>query len=262
MDNYSTNTQKIKVKPIHIIVVIAIFAIFFLLVISLQSLFRKNPFGSELKIDNFSQYYKNIPDETRDSIFASLYNTAKLNINEDQEVPTSGALIRNQSNTESYNENTQIYSGNFIVDVEAIKQSFTIYMEWSKSSNNSNLSGYTVTVNCLTGASSAYQSSTCIDMFTNNSDNKIASKYPLIYKLPIEVSEYNNNYTKYTHYTITYTIDNDSKITVYITDYTGGNHDAAIKKIKDLGFVPEQYNIKYVDKSSEQIPGRPADYDF
>lgn len=102
-------------------------------------------------------------------------------------------------------------------------------MEWSKKSDNPNISGYTVTISCLTGSSSAYGTTKCIDMFNNNTD-KIPSSYPIVYDLPLEVSEYNDSYTKYTHYTITYNIEENDKITVYITDYTGGNYQNALKK--------------------------------
>lgn len=252
--------QRTKFKPIHLIAIFSVLIVVIFVIISLETIFHKNPFGEELKIDNFSKYYKKVPEETRNSVFASLYNTASLNVT-DSETPTSGAIIRPDSTSEKYDQSTEIYSGNFIVDIESIQQSFQVYMEWSKKSNNSNLTGYTVTISCLTGSSSAYGSTKCIDMFDGNSDN-IPALYPIVYDLPLEVSEYNNNYTVYTHYTITYNIEKDNKIIVYITDYTGGNHQNALKKIRELGYTPDLYNIQYIDQSSEEIPARPADYNF
>lgn len=253
-------SQKTKFKPIHFIVIFFILIVIIFVVISLETIFHKNPFGEELKIDNFSKYYKKVPEETRDSVFASLYNTASLNTTDTP--PTSGAIIRPDSTSETYNQSTEIYSSDFIVDIESIQQSFRVYMEWSKKSDNPNLTGYTVTISCLTGSSSAYGATKCVDMFDNNSSDKIPALYPIVYDLPIEVSEYNSNYTVYTHYTITYNIEDDNKIIVYITDYTGGNYQNALKKIRDLGYAPDLYNIQYIDQSNEEIPARPADYDF
>lgn len=262
MPTINQNSQKAKLKPIHLIIIAFIVIVFIFTIISLETIFHRNPFGDEIKIDNFSKYYKSTPQETRESIFASLFKTAELNNSEGKKIPNSGAIIRPDSAKSNYNESTDIHSGNFIVDLEFIQQSFKVYMEWSKNSDNPNLSGYSVTILCLTGQNSAYNSTKCTDMFTDNTDNKIAASYPIIYDLPIEISEYDKKYTSYTHYTITYTIENDNKISLIITDYTGGNYEPSLKKIRSLGFIPESYNITYIDQSSDEIPARPADYSF
>lgn len=56
-------SQKAKFKPIHFVAIFSIFIIIILVVISLETIFHKNPFGEELKIDNFSKYYKKVPEE-------------------------------------------------------------------------------------------------------------------------------------------------------------------------------------------------------
>lgn len=250
-------SQKIKIKPIHLIVLAFTLIFIVLAVISLQSVLHRNPYGPELKIDNFSKFYKKVPDDTRDSIFHSLYSTAELNLTENQTPPVSGAIIRENSASEIlFDKETDIYHIDFIVDLETIHQSFRISAEWSTVKNNVNLTGYANTVTCLTGQLSAYHSTYCKDLFTSTDPNiNAVEKSTIVLSLPITVSEYNANYTKYINYTITYSTFN-GKIILHINDYTGGNYDDAMTRLKKIDPNVESYEIKYYDKSQQNTPSR------
>ncbi len=99
------------------------------------------------KIDNFSEYYYNVPNETQRIISAILYSTIEDNIS--NEVPSEGALIRNsEPYLYNYNDAYNGLSGRFIVDIPKIQQSYLIefnYMEDPDAFNG----GYAALAYCL-----------------------------------------------------------------------------------------------------------------
>ena len=81
----------------------------------------------------------------------------------------------------------------------------------------------------------------------------LVEHYPLITKLPIRVEYFKNNST-YIYYVISYSVEDDNRVTILIQDYTGNNYDQAIERIKSEGFDPNNYTIDYQDKTSEIAP--------
>lgn len=82
-------------------------------------------------------------------------------------------------------------------------------------------------------------------------ESKIASgnytkNYPIIQILPIIYANYDKEYN-YTEYRIDGGSFDDCKtdFCIKITDTTGGNYDAAIEKIRETGFNPNNYQILY-----------------
>lgn len=75
---------------------------------------------------------------------------------------------------------------------------------------------------------------------------KFQTDYPISVVLPIIYAHYDEAYN-YTEYRIdggTFT-NCKSDFCIKITDTTGGNYEAAIQKIKDTGFNPDDYQILY-----------------
>ena len=72
---------------------------------------------------------------------------------------------------------------------------------------------------------------------------------PLLNILPINVEYYIQN-QQYVHYQISFRIDDPENVTVLINDYTGGNHDAALERIRTEGYNPDDYTIEYRDLSA------------
>lgn len=99
----------------------------------------------------------------------------------------------------------------------------------------------------------AYPIDVIIDHTLAEKSDSLLKNYPLIKELPIEVEYYKNN-SIYIHYLITYMVNDDNTPTILINDYTGGNHDSAIERIRAKGFNPEDYKIEYQDKTSEIAP--------
>ncbi len=75
---------------------------------------------------------------------------------------------------------------------------------------------------------------------------KLQEQYPLIKQLPINIDEYNADYTQRINYSISYTTLDD-EVQIIIQDKSGDNYETALKKIKSLGFNPEDYTIQYTD---------------
>lgn len=249
-----------------IIAGISVFAIIVLIsLIAMSGIFHSNPYGPEQKINDFSRYFKNTPTPTRDMIYTGLYNVITLNISEGANRPETQATIRQNTANTTYNETTKIYDNNFIVDVTGINQSFKIWFEWSENENNTNLSGYQVSITCLNGADSLYGSTNCKDSSTSNPIQEIYNSHPILTYLPLDIAYYANTYSGYVHYTITYeTIYTDSddnpNIVLVITDYTGGNRNNAIAQLNKYNIDLRNYEIRYVDESASEIPSRaPSD---
>lgn len=248
-----TNPREAKeITPIHIAILLFIIAIIILIVITLVQLFQSNPYGEQIKIDNFNQYYNKVSADIRDSIFNTLYNITSNN-NPDAQIPKSGAKIREGSATGSYNKNTDIYTDSFIVDIEKLQQSYVFQISWSPNKNNQYLEdiSYPVLATCPIPEQLIYASFNCIDGFSNEG----IYNDPIMSILPMNVSYYENNYSVYVAYSIISQVKDD-KLTIIINDETGGNYDAAISKLKAEGINPDNYTIVYNNFSSEQIPAR------
>lgn len=223
--------------------------------------FHKNPYGPETKIDNFREYIKDTPDDTRDAIFTSLYNTIKLNITEETTPPESGAYIRKDSVTSNYNDDTKVHFNTFIVDIPDLQQSYVTQVSWSLDPE-ADLGGYPILISCPTSQQNIYNFTNCKDMMNENKVTDLYVENPIMEILPIVVSYYPSKGAKLISYRISYkTIDDDSKIKLVINDYTGGNRERAIQTLKEKGISnPEQYEIEYIDDSIEEfIPPPPRD---
>ncbi len=244
-----------ELTPVHIIILLSIFAAIVLIIITLVQVFHQNPYGEQIKINNLNQYYKNFPSNVEDSIYNTLYNIVANN-NPDTKLPKSGAKIRGGTTTGQYNKATNVYTDRFIVDLEELQQSYSFQVTWSPDSNNSNLAdiGYPVLATCPTADQLIYQPFDCKDGF---SDNGVYND-PINSILPIRIAYYENDYSIYVAYDIIAQV-RDDKLTVIINDKTGGNRQAALDQLKEKGINPDDYTIVYNDLSAEQTPSRAPD---
>lgn len=226
-----------------------------LLIMLLQRIFYRNPFGEEIRIDNFSVYFSNTPTEQQEMIFHELYNAVTLNTTDVATIPHAGALIRSDTVTEESNAETQVNYGTFIVDLSAIEQSYRVQFEWSPESDNPNLSGYTVLVTCPTADFMIYPNFVCTDSLIEENEriDEINSEFPIMKDLPIKIDYFEGGYGKHVWYNIEgdlSTYDNgENTFKIIITDYSGGNYEAAMTRIRNLGYNPEDYEIEYTDLS-------------
>lgn len=243
--------QQHKVRNITIISSIVFLIILTVGILGAMGFFHSNPFGKSTKIDNFSQYFKDVPTEKRDAVFAALHGTIESNLNESTEVPISGAIIRPGSVDIEYIEESLSNYSTFIVDIEAIQQTYQIRMAWSNNPKTT-LAGYELLVICPTEEQLIYPAFECQDMISSDPLSMLYSNNPILSLLPIVISYYSND-NKLISYRISYLATNDyNDIKLIINDYTGGNYDRAIQTLKDRGISnPEQYEIEYIDDSIE-----------
>lgn len=253
--------QSREVRPQNIkiiaIIVVALIVIVFL-ILSFQRLFRTNPYGPEIIIDNFDEYYSIAPQEKQDYACHYLYEAVLRNLPKDQ-IPKSGAIIREKTAELEHNAEKNSYYGSFIVDIPKIEQSYRVQISWSIGKNNySTSTDYSALVTCLKSSEVIYPNFDCRDLFTddNEASDKFNKEYPLAAKLPIDIEYYTDGHGAYVHYTITSSAQNNpnnntNNYAVLITDYTGDNYDAALDRIRNLGFKPEDYKIEYKDLSTD-----------
>jgi len=154
--------RKIELNILMVGGIILAVVVITLLVISLMQIFRKNPYGPETRIDNIDLVDK-LPQTQKDQIFAQLYSVLKYNLGEN-EPPTSGAMVREGTVDYGYNEDTEVYSGSFIVDVPPVEQSYKVQLDWSPDPDNMYLGGYPVLITCAPKKLRIYESQKgCID---------------------------------------------------------------------------------------------------
>lgn len=228
-----------------------------LIIFTLQKIFHKNPYGNEIKINNFSEYYPEVPEDRRDVVFNGLYNIIVNNSEPNATIPKSGAIIRENTAQSNFDEDIQNYRGSFIVDIAEIQQSYNVQFAWTEKRGEV-LYGDSLLITCIHGNDVIYNNFTCSDALTEQKDetNAILERFPIMKILPIDIEYYVGGYGAYVHYTISsdfgYNEDEDKQtFSVLISDYTGGNYEDALQKITDRGFNPKDYNIIYQDLSEQ-----------
>lgn len=250
-----------SLKPLFITggVILAIILILSLLFIS--GIFHRNPYGPEIKIDNFTTYYKTVPDNIRDHLFATLYDNVELNSEDKSRLTKPKASIRENSVAESYNQTSGFYTSTALVDLPTIQQSYSINLYWNPENTEEDSSlaaAVAASVSCPKKSDLIYPDFNCKNAYGTNSISTLFDKYPIMSDLPIKVAFYESGYGTYVSYEISCIItEDDEGITLTITDYTGGNYDRALKKLADdYNIKPDDLPIKYIDQSAYQIPGK------
>lgn len=91
----------------------------------------------------------------------------------------------------------------------------------------------------------------------NKKGEEFKEKNPIIKSLPIKIEYFSEDHSKYIKYTINYKLSEDKEsFTLTITDYTGGNYNAALNNLKRRGYNPEDFKIEYIDSSSSSAWGK------
>lgn len=262
--NNSLNYQQNRLRPAIITFVCFMVGLIIIGILGASGIFHHNPYGNQIKITNFSRIFKDAPEQNRDAIFASLYQTVQENNVDNLDLSTiKTAYIRKDSASINYNEAEDITYAEFIVDIPDAKQSYQGTFYWSNDDNNGSIEGYNNVIRCLPESKLIYPSFGCKDVFNQNTYNQLSDKYPFLNKLPIFDGYYaGDNFTDYTSYSIRYETNEkgDELIALIITDKTGNSYDAAIKRLQEIGVDTNKITIRYKDESQEySAPGRPDD---
>ena len=155
------------------------------------------PDGSYFDIANIDEYTEGQPTdkERLNYIKQALY--AVINMNLSEPVPSNSVFdinIRDGSFTQQYDEEKDVHTVDFIVDIESLKQSYNASYQWSDTNKYSeNIDEWGTVVKCLPEDKLIYGDFDCKDMFTqmeNSSDKKLDAILP-----------YNGTNYRITHYT-------------------------------------------------------------
>ena len=242
---------RVKIDLVKVLILVFAVIALGLLAYSLYEVFRPNPYGNQIVIDNFSDYFGDAPRDDRDKVFAALYDIVESNAdaNSLKDMPASGAMIRDGSAENIYNKEENLHVGNFIVDMESIGQSYSGHFEWSSDVENIYFSGYVMLYVCLDRNDLIYGDFECRDIFSSD----VTTKFPVTQNLPYTVEYYSDNYTNYTKYELFYDVNVEmTELTIRIVDYTGGNYQNALEKIKSFGYDMDDFKIEYEDKSAQE----------
>jgi hypothetical protein len=240
MENWSPRRKLVFIiTSVTVVLAMLILIIFFAIPNS------TNPYGEELKIENFSGLVKNLPTERRDAIFSALHTIVTLNgINEEQASTINDAVIRTDSAKQSYDVKNDIYNGEFIVDIESIKQSYLVRYFYAAKDSVAKIGGYSLLMLCLPVDQLKYGDFNCKETLAAESEGID----PIIQYLP--------------HSTLSYQINSrtgdDGKVTLTIqlllteADRRTGEQAAvdiykseALDWIRSKGLDPNNYTINY-----------------
>ena len=163
--------MNILIKNNKLISLLVIFIIIFVIGIIIISNIHQNQEDNQsvLKIDNFSNLYHNVDQNTTNDIFNLLYNTVAKNLNGNTP-PQNGAVIRSSSPfLYQYYYDFGLYRGDFIVDIPNIQQSYrVIFFQNNKDSTNTINIGYRMLILCLTKSPTIYPDFNCHDLAPND----------------------------------------------------------------------------------------------
>lgn len=139
-----------KKKIINIAIIGGFLVVVIILISILVVLLRKNPYGEQIKIDNFGMV--NISQDGKDLVMYQLYNIVLNNVEEGVEIPQSGAIIREQS----YQSEDNGRVGRFLVDIEEIRESYLVQYDLSDEGG-----GYPILILCPEEKDRIYKEQKC-----------------------------------------------------------------------------------------------------
>lgn len=186
MDFENTNRKQLQFNPFVVGGAIFAIALIVLLVFALIKLLRGNEFGEEIKINNLTSEYQNLPQMRQDLIANNLFEAVMFNSPEGTTVPADGAVVREGTAEYDYDEQAKLYYGNFVVDIPEIKQSYRVQFEWTTDNNNEYTGGYPVVISCLEKELVIYPEFECKNMV--EMDSLWENAYQLDYTFGAETS--------------------------------------------------------------------------
>ena len=203
-----------------------------------------NNYRSQFEIVQITNYPKELPSDLRRELEAQLKNVLMLKFDAPEESVIRGEIRMSTYRQDSTNGDN---SATFIVDVDDYEQSYMVSMGWSDEGEVIN----SVLISCPETSLMKYLDAVCKAMYDDSQDLKNVENYPIYDKLPIIVDEFNYAMRSSVHYEIRGYFDADNKLVIVINDYSGGNYNAALEKIRALGYNPDEYVIQYNNKGGE-----------
>ena len=184
---------------LFLILSISFFLITIIIIITIA--IYSNLHDQRITITNLDSVAKNLPAYKKKELEELVYKAARTNSNYDKiKLSTTTATIRDHSFSETYDRYEKFFSGNFLVDIEDIKQSYHIYYHWSKDQDFlKNNPWYISSAECVTKSEAIYDYFKCKNPYGDSESEKYSSISML---LPYDTTENNLNihFSKLEHY--------------------------------------------------------------
>jgi uncharacterized protein YxeA len=173
-----------------ILIFAGIFVVCIAVIIALAIIFQgkpQNQFGNLIRIHNYDQKVKNVSSDMRDATESYLYNIVKENKESSFDASTvDDARIRDNSESQDFSKSENVYSGEFIVDMESIRQSYRVQYSYSSDENNIHVGGNPVVISCLDEDQLKYGAFDCKDFVSGQA----ASYDSILQHLPFQNFSY------------------------------------------------------------------------
>jgi len=219
--------------------ILAIIPILIILLFIFINLINSN---NKITVGNFDNFSKNISQTRKDSINIFLQEVSKKTGKNN--LKKGDALIRDKSYKEFFDDKSNIYSSNFIIDIKKSEQSFKTYITWSNNPKVK-IEQDTLKFDCLIGNEVIYPNFNCHDVLgiekgLNDTIINLLPQSSFNYKITLG----KNNGNK---------IGLNISIFIYTSDLINGDNKQAIEKYKkqatdwiiSKGLNIDNYNITY-----------------
>ncbi len=185
-----------------------------------------------------------LPKELRDSLETKLKNLLKNNF----DAPDDAVISANmREGTYNKDEDKGITEVDFLVDIDEYKQTYDVMVSWSEEE----VIPEPILIACPSKKLMKYPEARCIATYNSSQDLENIADNPIYEKLPIIVDYFDYYSRKGIRYEVRGYFNEDNELILTVVDYSGGNLENAKKKIKELGYNPNDYTIKYVDESGK-----------
>lgn len=206
---------------------------------------NRSSYGDGVTIQNFDKLVKNLPKERKDAIFASLHLIVSKNTEQVKPAPqVKDAVIREGSEEQTAVTPGKHFTGNFIVDIKSLGQSYSFQYSYSTDPNDGFEGGYSIIVRCPTVDELIYGDFNCknLDSFTEGEVD------PIIFLVPYSSLDFEIRAAASPGAKTVLTI----KLFLTEADRRTGQ-DAAIERykqgaltwIRNQGLDPNNYTIEY-----------------
>ena len=236
MDSYKKRRNQL------IIISVSAFVIFAVCIGLIFMPRQKN--GPELGIEGLSKTVANLPAERRSAIQAMLLTTVRMNTSENiDESNISKGVIREGTEKSDFDQDKELYTGSFIVDLESIRQSYEVAYFYREDPDSFITGGNTVEVTCLPPEKLIYGDFDCKDILSEQSKDVD----PIIKELP-----FISTYFKVSAHYVGDELELTAELRMLPSDYDK-SPVAAVQKYKEkvytwirsTGNDPSSYTIKF-----------------
>lgn len=234
----SKKNEPLSAKKIKLGLIAAILGI---VMISAGIMFYQN-YLYQLKIVKVENYPEMLPGDMRSNLELQLRNLLELHF----EVPEN-EMIDSEIRAGTYRQDSdaEIVTATFLLDIDAYRQTYAIVMNWSDTVEIAD----GVLIACPSQAEMKYPDTKCLAMYGTSQDVENREKYPIYQDLPIIVDEFDYASRVAISYEIRGAFNEQNQLVLTIIDYSGGNYEKALERIRGLGYNPDDYIIRYVDES-------------